>query len=67
MIVGCGTHNNSRRQGLFSTLPAGIVAVFASFAFPLTVKLKGSADISQAPSGVGEVLSNLLTSMVNVR
>ena len=28
----------------FSTLLAGIVAVAASFAFPLTVKLKGSAD-----------------------
>ena len=74
LVISSLAHGNTgfdRRFGfviflyLFSTLLAGIVAVFASFAFPLTVKLKGSADISQAPSGVGEVRSNLLTSMVN--
>ncbi len=65
-----GTTGFDRRFGeviflyLFSTLLAGIVAVFASFAFPLTVKLSGSADISAAPSGVGEVLKNLVVNMV---
>ena len=50
---------------LSSTLIAGITAVAASFMFPLTVKLTGSADVSSAPSGVGEVLSNLLISTVS--
>ena len=49
---------------LSSTLIAGVVAVAASFLFPLTVKLTGSADVSSAPSGVGEVLGNLLISTV---
>ena len=49
---------------LSSTLIAGVVAVVASFMFPLTVKLTGSADVSSAPSGVGEVLGNLLISTV---
>ena len=49
---------------LLSTLLAGVVAVAASFLFPLTVKLAGSADVSAAPSGVGEVLQNLIVSMV---
>ena len=49
---------------LLSTLIAGMVAVAASFLFPLTVKLTGSADVSSAPSGVGEVLGNLLISTV---
>ena len=49
---------------LLSTLLAGIVAVAASFLFPLTVKLTGSVDVSAAPSGVGEVLQKLIVSMV---
>lgn len=50
---------------LFSTLLAGVTAVFASFLFPLTVQLSGRADVSKAPSGVGEVLENLVVSMVS--
>lgn len=50
---------------LSSTLIAAITAVAASFLFPLTVKLTGSADVSSAPSGVGEVLKNLLLSTVS--
>ncbi|MBQ8955468.1 MAG: serine/threonine transporter SstT [Lachnospiraceae bacterium] len=50
---------------LFSTLMAGLVAVAASFMFPLTVTLTGEADVSSAPSGVGEVLENLVLSMVS--
>ena len=50
---------------LFSTLVAGMVAVIASFLFPLTVKMTGAANVSSAPSGVGEVLRNLLLSTVS--
>ena len=50
---------------LASTLIAGITAVAASFMFPLTVNLTGNADVSSAPSGVGEVLNNLLLSTVS--
>ncbi|MCR5624796.1 MAG: serine/threonine transporter SstT [Lachnospiraceae bacterium] len=50
---------------LCSTLLAGVTAVVASFMFPLTVKLAGTTDVSAAPSGIGEVLENLLVSMVN--
>ena len=49
---------------LFSTLLAGVVAVAASFIFPLTVTLTGAAEVGTAPSGVGEVLQNLVLSMV---
>ena len=50
---------------LTSTLVAGMTAVAASFLFPLTVKLTGTADVSSAPSGVGEVLENLLLGTVS--
>ena len=50
---------------LLSTLVAGMVAVVASFLFPLTVKMTGTADVSSAPSGVGEVLQNLLLGTVS--
>ena len=50
---------------LLSTLLAGIVAVTASFLFPITVPLSGAADIAAAPSGVGEVLKRLVLSMVS--
>ncbi len=50
---------------LTSTLVAGMVSVIASFLFPLTVKMTGTADVSSAPSGVGEVLQNLLLGTVS--
>jgi len=50
---------------LASTLIAGLTAVAASFLFPLTVKMTGTADVSSAPSGVGEVLQNLLLGTVS--
>ena len=50
---------------LISTLLAGVVAVIMSFLFPLTIKLPDAADISSAPSGVGEVLRSLLVNMVS--
>ena len=69
--LACGAGGLDSRFGyviflyLFSTLLAGVAAVFASFLFPLTVKLTGTADISAAPSGVGSVLKNLVVSMVS--
>ena len=51
---------------LFSTLMAGILAVIASFIFPITVTLTGvTADTSAAPSNVGVVLTNLVLNMVS--
>lgn len=50
---------------LTSTFLAGLVAVFAGFLFPLTIKLPGSVQNVSAPSGVGEVLQNLLVNMVS--
>lgn len=51
---------------LVSTFVAGVVAVLATFIFPLHVTLEGvEAATKTAPSGVGEVLSNLLVSVVS--
>ena len=50
---------------LLSTLLASVVAVLASFLFPLTIKLTEAVEVSAAPSGVGEVLRDLLTKMVS--
>ena len=45
---------------------AGILAVIASFIFPITVTLTGvTADTSAAPSNVGVVLTNLVLNMVS--
>ena len=49
---------------LLSTFVAALVAVAFSFAFPTTITLTGEAAQTHAvPSGVGEVLRNLLVSM----
>ncbi len=51
---------------LLSTLSAAIVSVFTSFAFPVTVPLEGleAMDVSAAPSGMAEVVLNLLRSFI---
>ncbi|MCR5625708.1 MAG: serine/threonine transporter SstT [Lachnospiraceae bacterium] len=49
---------------LVSTLLAAIVAVALSFAFPQSIKLTSSAEADVIPSGLGEVLKNLLMGMV---
>ena len=49
---------------LLSTLLAAIVAVVGSFIFPVKMVLSDIAD-SMPPSGIAEVLSNLLTNMVS--
>ncbi|MCR5516707.1 MAG: serine/threonine transporter SstT [Lachnospira sp.] len=50
---------------LVSTLLASVVAVIASYIFPQTIKLSEAAEAELVPTGVGEVLSNLVTNMVS--
>lgn len=49
---------------MVSTLLAAIVAVIASFSFPVTLKLTDAVEQS-APSGIGEVLKTLITNAVS--
>ena len=49
---------------LVSTLLAAVVAVIGSFMFPQTLVLNVAAADQAAPSGIGEVLRNLLLNMV---
>lgn len=49
---------------IIGTFTAGVIAVFASFMFPITVTLNDvDASTQSAPSGIGEVLSNLALSV----
>lgn len=50
---------------MLSTLLAAVVAVFASFAFPVTIKLTESTTDTVPPSGIAEVFSNLLNNIVS--
>lgn len=50
---------------MLSTLLAAVVAVFASFAFPVTLKLTQAAGDAVPPSGIGEVFANLLNNIVS--
>lgn len=50
---------------VLSTLIAALLAVLASFAFPITLTLVGAAETATtAPMGIGEVLYNLLMSVI---
>ncbi len=49
---------------MVSTLLASVVAVVGSFIFPQTIMLSQAAEAEVVPTGVGEVLSNLLVAMV---
>jgi serine/threonine transporter len=49
---------------MVSTFLASFVAVIASFIFPQTLVLAQTAEADVVPTGVGEVLSNLLVNMV---
>ena len=49
---------------MLSTLLAAVVAVVGSFLFPVQMVLTEAAE-SEPPSGISEVLSNLLTNMVS--
>lgn len=48
---------------MLSTLLAAVVAVLASFAFPVTIKLTEAVN-DAAPSGIGEVMTTLLNNIV---
>lgn len=49
---------------MLSTLLAAVVAVLASYIFPVTMVLDAS-ESATAPDGIGEVFGNLLTNMVS--
>lgn len=50
---------------MVSTFLAAVVAVFASFAFPVTLKLTASTTDTTPPSGILEVLTSLLNNIVD--
>lgn len=51
---------------LIGTFSAGLIAVIASFMFPITLKLSAiSAADAVAPTGIGEVLKTLLLNVVS--
>ena len=50
---------------MISTLLASLFAVVASFIFPQTLILVETTAVESAPTGVGEVLKNLLLNMVS--
>lgn len=50
---------------MLSTLLASVLAVLASFLFPVTLKLAESSTDTVPPSGIGEVFSNLLNNIVS--
>ena len=50
---------------MISTLLASLLAVIASFVFPQTIVLAEAATADAVPTGVGEVLTNLLLTMVS--
>ncbi|MGN1014240.1 MAG: serine/threonine transporter SstT [Butyricicoccus sp.] len=50
---------------MLSTFLAAVLAVFASFLFPVTLKLTQAAGDTAPPSGIGEVFTNLLNNIVS--
>ncbi|MFD2211581.1 serine/threonine transporter SstT [Virgibacillus halophilus] len=50
---------------LFGTFLAGLVAVIASFMFPVSLTLATASDDLTAPGGIAEVLKTLLTNIVD--
>ncbi len=50
---------------LSTTLLAALVAVTASFIFPQTIMLAQEAEVTAAPTGIGQVLKNLLVNAVS--
>ncbi|MCD8356483.1 MAG: serine/threonine transporter SstT [Clostridia bacterium] len=50
---------------MLSTLLAAVMAVFASFLFPVTLKLAESTTDTVPPSGISEVFMNLLNNIVS--
>ncbi|MCV0429095.1 MAG: serine/threonine transporter SstT [Roseibium sp.] len=50
---------------MLATFSAALLAVVASFMFPVTLQLTGTPEIMTAPGGLGEVLKNILLRMVD--
>jgi serine/threonine transporter len=50
---------------MLSTLLASVAAVFASFLFPVTLKLTDAVTDTAPPSGIAEVFTNLLNNIVS--
>ena len=44
---------------------AALLAVVASFMFPVTLQLTGTPEIMSAPEGLGEVMKNILLKIVD--
>ena len=74
LVVSSLSQSNNKLDGRFalvialymiSTLLASLFAVTASFLFPQTITLTDAAVAEAVPTGVGEVLENLMLSMVS--
>ncbi len=50
---------------ILGTFAAALVAVAASFLFPVSLHLTGTPDLMQAPDGLGEVIRNILLKIVD--
>ena len=50
---------------VISTLCASLIAVSASFLFPVSITFAQQAEVSSAPAGIGQVLKNLLVNAVS--
>ena len=74
LVISALAQGNDKLDGRFllvivlylvSTLLASITAVIGSFLFPQTLTLAETVKADSVPTGVGEVLSNLLVNMVS--
>ena len=74
LVVSSLAQSNNKLDGRFglvialymiSTLLASVFAVAASYLFPQTIALAKAAQAETVPSGVGEVLVNLVSGMVS--
>ena len=50
---------------VISTLLASLIAVTASFLFPVSITFAQQAEVTSAPAGIGQVLKNLLVNAVS--
>ncbi|HEY9037872.1 MAG TPA: serine/threonine transporter SstT [Roseovarius sp.] len=75
-ILVCAAITNHRKDSqarmgpvvllyLIGTFLAALVAVVASFMFPVTIHLNVNAEAMTAPTGLGEVLMNILLKIVD--
>ena len=50
---------------VIGTFAAALLAVVASFMFPVTLQLTGTPEAMAAPGGLGEVVKNILLKLVD--